>query len=594
MNESFNREGRMRLPAEHSEDNGATPLKRQAIVILGMHRSGTSAFGGVVSALGVAGPKTLAASNEWNPRGYFESARLFHALDEMLASAGSRWDDWRPLDPQWLRSKAAEQYSHKIKNLLIDEFGDKPLIFIKDPRICRFVPFISAILAELSFSAVSVLPVRNPIEVAHSLKRRDKFALMKSILLWLRHLLDAELGTRQMPRCFLSYEEFLLNWRRDVERVAEKTGVKWPDRSERSDAQIDQFLAPELRREKMAFDEIEDFPEVAPLVEGTFNTLLNVIASGESKASLDQLDLMRTEFDEYCQKLEADTLSFRRRWLSGLGVDNNLGEAVSSTEPTLSGVERITRRLGRDIVEAIIREHSYRPIIGDVLLIGHQTVNLTLDEVLELMREHDVIAAGLDVALTRHWDGAPSAYSGMPVAAFFQHLGIASIKTLDVADGAEIVHDLRQPILDHLRGCADFIVDGGAIADMFNPAAALCNYADLLRLGGRLIAINNLSSHFDPYSIPSPVWYLDFFVMESFADCKVYVVVYLPDGRSNAFYVNIDCLLDSAREVRSFLSPHEMAVVFFAERKCCLYRTVSCPPTSICVRLRNGRVIGSD
>ena len=49
--------------------------------------------------------------------------------------------------------------------------------------------------------------------------------------------------------------------------------------------------------------------------------------------------------------------------------------------------------LGRDVVDAIIREHSYRPIAGDVLVIGHQTVNLSGNEVLELMREHDVVAA---------------------------------------------------------------------------------------------------------------------------------------------------------------------------------------------------------
>ena len=49
--------------------------------------------------------------------------------------------------------------------------------------------------------------------------------------------------------------------------------------------------------------------------------------------------------------------------------------------------------LGRDIVDAIIREHSYRPIAGEVLVIGHQTVNLSRNEVLELMREHHVATA---------------------------------------------------------------------------------------------------------------------------------------------------------------------------------------------------------
>ena len=44
--------------------------------------------------------------------------------------------------------------------------------------------------------------------------------------------------------------------------------------------------------------------------------------------------------------------------------------------------------LGRDVVDAIIREHAYRPITGHVLLIGQQAITLSRDEVLELMREH--------------------------------------------------------------------------------------------------------------------------------------------------------------------------------------------------------------
>ena len=116
------------------------------------------------------------------------------------------------------------------------------------------------------------------------------------------------------------------------------------------------------------------------------------------------------------------------------------------------------------------------------------------------------------------------------------------------------------------RSCADFIVDGGALSDLFTPAAAIRNYASMLRAGGRLLAINNLSGHFDPYSIPSPVWYLDYFVVNGFADCKVYILVYPPDWPANAFCVDIDCLLDPAREVRTFLSPHEMAAILFAEK----------------------------
>jgi hypothetical protein len=303
MNEVPNHEERLQSLAEISKL--ASSPKRQAILVLGMHRSGTSAIGGVISALGVAGPKTLMSPNRYNSRGHFESAPLTAAHDELLASAGSRWDDWRQFNPRWIRSKAAEQHRQKIKALLIEEFGDEPLIFIKDPRICRFVPFTSSILAELNVSPMAILPVRNPLEVAYSLERRDKFAPSRSMLLWLRHVLDAEFHSRHMPRYFLPYETFLTNWRYYVDGAAEKTGAIWPDRSDRSGVKVDEFLTLDMRHERVSFDEIKDHPEVPPLVRETYHILTDIVASGENKVWLDQLDLVRTKFDEGCHTFGA-------------------------------------------------------------------------------------------------------------------------------------------------------------------------------------------------------------------------------------------------------------------------------------------------
>jgi hypothetical protein len=283
------------------------------IVVLGMHRSGTSAIAGVISALGVAGPRTMSKPDDWNPHGYFESTLLFVAFDEMLAAAGSAWDDWRQLNLQWLHSKAAEHHRQKIKRLLINEFGEEPLIFVKDPRICRFVPFMTSIFAEVNLSPAAVLPLRNPLEVAYSLKRRDKFSLPKSTLLWLRHVLDAEFHSRHMPRCFFPYQDLLINWRYFVSHVVEKTGLIWPNGLGDIDVKIDEFLSGELCHERASSDEIDNRPEVAPLVRETYHILKGIAADGEGQQMLDQLDQIRARFDEACQMfgpmLEAEKLA---------------------------------------------------------------------------------------------------------------------------------------------------------------------------------------------------------------------------------------------------------------------------------------------
>src|ERR1700728_183219 len=292
-------------PQEHLQSLTATnrsarSQQRQAILVLGMHRSGTSAVGGVVSALGLTAPKTLSVPHYWNQRGYFESPRIFVAHDELLASAGSRWADWRQFNLQWYRSKAAEHHRQKLKALLIEEFGDEPLIFIKDPRMCRFVPFVSSVLADLNFTPVAILPVRNPLEVAYSLKRREQFPLSKSILLWLRHVLDAEFQSRHMRRCVLRYDELLIDWRHQIDRVADMIGVVWPDRSGGPD-KIDQFLTHDLRHERSSFDEIKKHPAITPLGRETYDLLIEIADDGESKELLQRLDVVRSTFDEGCQ-----------------------------------------------------------------------------------------------------------------------------------------------------------------------------------------------------------------------------------------------------------------------------------------------------
>lgn len=250
--------------------------------------------------LGAAAPKTLLPGNSGNPRGYWECLPLERANNDLLASAGSRWDDWRPLNPRWTDSEVAKRFRQRITEIIVDEFAGEPLFFIKDPRMCRLVPLMLSILDELNISPVVLLPVRSPLEVAHSLKRRDGIPLPKSLLLWLRHVLDAEYHSRNIPRYFLSHEEFLVDWRYRMDRAAEKTGIIWPARSDCSDAKIEQFLTMDLYRERSTLEDIRSHPNITSLVHATYDTLTAIAADGESTELLAQLDLLRTKFDEGC------------------------------------------------------------------------------------------------------------------------------------------------------------------------------------------------------------------------------------------------------------------------------------------------------
>jgi glycosyltransferase involved in cell wall biosynthesis len=290
-------------------DVASSASRRQAILVLGMHRSGTSALGGVLCALGAAAPKkTLMGSHPCNVKGLFEALAIAQSHDEFLAAAGSCWHDWQQFDLDWARSPAAAPHIARIKAVLLDEFGDEPLIMLKDPRICRFVPNTAALLTDLGINFVAILPVRNPLEVALSLQRRDNFSVSKSILLWLRHVLDAEYFSRGIPRCFLAYDGLLNDWRRQIELISQKTGMAWPNSLERAGSAVDEFLTVELHHEHASSDEIQTNSEISQLARQTYQVFLEIIARGESKESLDRLDHLRADFDEHCRRHSAKTL----------------------------------------------------------------------------------------------------------------------------------------------------------------------------------------------------------------------------------------------------------------------------------------------
>src|SRR5215469_13606649 len=153
---------------------------------------------------------------------------------------------------------------------------------------------------------------------------------------------------------------------------------------------------------------------------------------------------------------------------------------------------RLRRRtsvgLAYDVVEAIFREHSYSPITGDVLLIGRQTVYLTPEELLELAQSHGTGRSVRveDIEIDSSTIGRRHTHADATLVhdrAIFKLLGNERVKALDHThyEGAEVVHNLNTPVPENLKGCADFIVDGSTLDNVFSPSLTIRNYVDLLR-----------------------------------------------------------------------------------------------------------------
>jgi hypothetical protein len=196
--------------------------------------------------------------------------------------------------------------------------------------------------------------------------------------------------------------------------------------------------------------------------------------------------------------------------------------------------------LSRYVVDAIGREHAYRPICGDVLFIGRQATYFTPSELAAQLRSHGHVVDPSAIEIDRTTINRLPGYGEIVTdRSIFRALGVDSVKALDTSpyEGAEIVHNLNEPIPGSLRENADFIVDGSTLDNVFDPAMALRNLTAMLKPGGRLLMINAWSPRDGSYALCSPAWYFDFFVTNGFADCKTYVCV-SAGNRANAYWLD--------------------------------------------------------
>jgi hypothetical protein len=288
-------------------------MEKTALLVLGMHRSGTSALGGALARLGVEPPKTLLQADSTNERGYFESIEIMRLNDLILASAGSAWDDWRAFNGSWLKSSTAESFKPKAIELIESEFEAANFLFIKDPRLCRIAPFWIGVLEAAGYTVKMIIPVRSPVEVARSLWQRNDFPKTKSLLLWLRHVLDAELLSRNYPRAILSSSEFLADWSCALTRASQQLGVPWPRYSDRAAAEIDAFLSPSLRHHHATLADLHSHPEINDWVRVAYDAMTELVINPASESGIRSIDQTRLEFERACIAFGRVALEYETR-----------------------------------------------------------------------------------------------------------------------------------------------------------------------------------------------------------------------------------------------------------------------------------------
>jgi hypothetical protein len=196
---------------------------KRLIVVLGMHRSGTSAIARSLQVLGVdLGDKLMPPVHGNNDTGFWEDLDINSFNIEMLNSLNTDWYYLTPIQQSDVNILIESGYVQRAIELLEIKIANKELFGFKDPRTAKLLPFWLEVFKQDRFDVNYIISLRHPLSVCQSLSKRDGFDVERSAFLWLEHVLGSLVGTVGKNRVLIDYDRLMQSPQAELEKIAGK------------------------------------------------------------------------------------------------------------------------------------------------------------------------------------------------------------------------------------------------------------------------------------------------------------------------------------------------------------------------------------
>jgi O-antigen biosynthesis protein len=290
-------------------------IKPDLIVVLGMHRSGTSVLARALQALNVdLGNRLMPGIDHVNPKGFWEDLDINHLDMAMLAALESDWHRLGVFHEHHFDHLEERGFLKEAVQLLRSKLDGHRVFGVKDPRMTKLLPLWKRAFAAMGLRVAYVISVRNPLSVAKSVRARDGFDLEVGYLLWLEHCLLAVAETEQDPRIFIDYDAVLENPRKQLKRLADAFCLDVNNAE--VDAFSDGFLEKELRHSKHSPADPDLGESCLPLINEVFLLLLKMTVEPSASATKSEVASCWSEYSrilpllQYVNRLQGKLADF--------------------------------------------------------------------------------------------------------------------------------------------------------------------------------------------------------------------------------------------------------------------------------------------
>jgi hypothetical protein len=270
------------------------------VLVLGMHRSGTSLCSHVLSALGIDMADKISnpgatSPHPSNPRGHWERWEIVEFHDRILGLfnrdyLGCFHDFALPV--AWWADPRVAQIRREIIAFLQQRMGDGYFGF-KDPRTVRLLPMWHQIFSELKLAPRLVLCLRNPAQVARSLHARDGVDPVNGEYRWLVHMIDFYRYTSNFDYCTVEYEAWFSNPAANIDKLFKFLELPWQQSESDLTLLLSDLIDRTARHDDLAHSDVSQ-----PLVRTLYKLASQ---AGQETAARDQIAYIVSQFVSFQQ-----------------------------------------------------------------------------------------------------------------------------------------------------------------------------------------------------------------------------------------------------------------------------------------------------
>jgi hypothetical protein len=312
--------------------------ERELILVVGVGRSGTSLFAGIMGQLGFHIPQPEIVADDTNPRGFGEPKWVVDFHTRLMRRKRITVFDARPRAWEHTAELSAEpEVRDELRAWLRAQVDHADAVVVKDPRIGWFLPLWTQVAADVGVPPAFVTMLRHPAQILTSAKKSygSWQTDASRAAAWINVMLETERATRGTRRAFVAYADLLGDWAAELRRAGAPLGVARLTALDRAaHPEVDEFVDPSLFRNRTGWEGLDVPQRVIDLAEEVWALLQDADASGG-----DALDRARVAYDELYGEAEAISHS------SVIAVRPRKKAAGQQAPPTLRG--RVVRRLRR-------------------------------------------------------------------------------------------------------------------------------------------------------------------------------------------------------------------------------------------------------